>query len=67
MASIEDIIARLDRIEQLLGKFAALHSPEELSLEEQAREMAAAIQAGDKKKIKQLQQRQWPSAQKVVA
>lgn len=65
--SIEDIVARLDRIEAMLGKIAYLHSSESISIEEHSRAMAAAIKAGDKAKIKQLQQRQWDSAKKVTA
>lgn len=60
--SIKDLAERLDRIEAILGKIAYLHSAESISIEEHAREMAAAIKAGDKVKIKQLQQRQWAAA-----
>lgn len=65
--SIQDVVKRLDRIEAMIGKIAYLHSPESISIEEHSREMAAAIKAGDKAKIKQLQQRQWASAKRSAA
>lgn len=61
----KDVLERLDRIESALGKIAHLHSPQSISAEEHARKMAAAIQAGDKKKIKQLQREQWAAAKRT--